>query len=122
MPQPAVKQEQLPANDSAYVKPSESVDQEEDDNVPDGPIERTGADNPVKRAVDDFKGIIDEMDDLRELLRAHGVPLRTTRMIVEFGVQNKPDKQVSAIDSAMEQAVESFGEGGLKRSVLENHI
>lgn len=122
MPQPAVKQEQLPANDSDYVRTSESVDKDEVEKNPDGPIKRAGLDNPVKRAIEDFKGIIDEMDDLREILRAHGVPLRTTRMIVEFGVQNKPDKQATAIDSAMEQAVESFGEGGLKREVLENHI
>ena len=122
MPQPAVKQDQLPANDSDYVKPLESVDQEVAEKGPDGPIKRATTENPVKRAIEDFKGIIDEMDDIRELLRAHGVPLRTTRMIVEFGIQKKPDKQADAIDSAMEQAVASFGEGGLQRSVLENHI
>ena len=59
---------------------------------------------------------------MREVLRAHGVPIRTTRMIVEFGVQNKPDKQAMAIDSAMEQAEKSFGEGCLGRTELENHI
>ncbi len=122
MPQPAIKQEQLPANDSDYVKPSESVDKDEAEKDTGGPIKRANPDNPVKRAIEDFKGIIDEMDDLREILRAHGVPLRTTRMIVEFGVQKKMDKQATAIDSAMEQAVASFGEGGLQRSVLENHI
>ena len=122
MSQPSVKQEHLPANDSEYAKALESVSQDEAEKAPDTPAKRASVDNPVKRAVEEFKGIIDEMDDLREVLRAHGVPLRTTRMIVEFGVQNKPDKQATAIDSAMEQVEESFGEGGLKRSVLENHV
>ncbi len=109
----APKQTLQPANDSDYVEVS---DQDE----PDSASQTT--DNPVKRAIEEFNLLIDEMDDLREYLRAHGVPLRTTRMIVEFGVQNKPDKQAMAIEGAMEQAEISFGEGCLKRSELENHI
>lgn len=120
MSQRAVKQEQLPANDSDYQKDSEIAETAALRN--DDSSFQKSAENPIKRAVEDFRGLIDEMDDIRELLRAHGVPLRTSRMIVEFGVQNKPDKQAVAIDSAMEQAAATFGEGCLERHVLENHI
>lgn len=120
MSQRAVKQEQLPANDSDYQADSEPADKAARKS---GASDlQNNAENPIKRAVEDFKGLIDEMDDLRELLRAHGVPLRTSRMIVEFGIQNKPEKQAVAIDSAMEQAAATFGEGSLERHVLENHI
>lgn len=120
MSQPAVKQEQVPANDAAYQKASEQGNTET--KAKDSTEKPLSGPNPVKQAVEEFKSLIDEMDDLREVLRAHGVPLRTTRMIVEFGIQNKPDKQAIALDGAMEQVVKSFGEGCLERQVLENHI
>ena len=121
MNQPAIKKDQRPANDPAHEEEVSVVETHLDDiDHFDGTT--SIAENPVRRAVDDFRNIIDEMDDLREVLRAHGVPLRTTRMIVEFGVQKNPEKQSMAIDSAMGQAKESFGEGILERRVLENHI
>ncbi len=120
MSQPAAKQEQAPANDAEYQPSSEpNVSQV---NVKDRAAEAVKSNNPIKQAVEDFRSLIDEMDDLREILRAHGIPLRTTRMIVEFGVQKKPEKQAMAIDSAMEQAEKTFGEGCLERHVLENYI
>ncbi len=122
MSQAAQKQALQPANDPDYT---ESSEKDELDSASESSGETRlidGVDNPVKRTVEEFNGLIDEMDDLREVLRAHGVPIRTTRMIVEFGVQNKPDKQAIAIDSAMEQAEQSFGEGCLERTELENHI
>lgn len=122
MSQAAQKQALQPANDSDYT---ESSEEDELDSASESSGETRlaeGGDNPIKRTIEEFNGLIDEMDDLREFLRAHGVPLRTTRMIVEFGVQNKPDKQTTAIDSAMEQAEKSFGEGCLERTELENNI
>ncbi|MGQ7845719.1 hypothetical protein ACUNV4_14650 [Granulosicoccus sp. 3-233] len=117
MPQAAVEKKQLPANDAEYGDDADVEQAGEEARRP-----RSTADNPVKRAVEEFSDLINEMDDIREMLRAHGVPLRTTRMIVEFGVQKKPDKQAVAIDSAMEQAESAFGQGGLSRQALENHI
>ena len=69
--------------------------------------EAVDAENPVREAVDRFCSLIDEMDHIRENLRAAGLPLRTTRMIVEFGVQDKKDQRDQAIDAAMTTSVES---------------
>lgn len=122
MSQPALKREQCPANDSAYRAGAEGEGAGTPDKQHSNPVKLVSSDNPVRRVIEEFKDLIDEMDDLREVLRAHGVPLRTTRMVVEFGLQNKPDKQAMALDSAMEQAEKSFGEGCLSRKALENHI
>lgn len=110
MSEAAAKRDPSPANDSQYGVPAENQ------------TAQAAVDNPVRRTIDEFRCLIDEMDDIREVLRAHGVPLRTTRMMVEFGIQNKPQQQASAIDSAMEQAEAAMGEGSLKRGDLENHI
>ena len=118
MGQPSVKQDQLPANDSEYVRPADTAKHEEDT---DKSI-KSPNNNAVTRAIEEFREFIDELDDLREVLRSHGIPLRTTRMIVELGVQNKPDKQAIAIDAAMEEAEKQFGDACLTRNVLDNHF
>lgn len=78
--------------------------------------------NEIRETIREFRTLIDEMDEIRENLRAHGVPLRTTRMIVEFGIQNKPERQASAMDGAMEQVEKQFGTSGLSRKELESYI
>ena len=119
--EPAVKHNRLPANDSDYEKAVDAGDEIHAEPSHQKPARVTN-DNSITRAIEEFREIIDEMDDLREVLRAHAIPLRTTRMIVEFGVQNKPDKQALAIDAAMEEAEKSLGQSCLSRDVLENHI
>lgn len=64
--------------------------------------------NPVKAAMELFRSLIDEMDDLRENLRAAGLPLRTTRMIVELGVQGQHDKRAEALVAAAPNVAEVF--------------
>ena len=76
----------------------------------------------MKRAIDEFRGLIDEMDDIRAVLGAHGVPRRSIRMMVEIGIQKSPETLVTAIDSAMKRARKSVGDGCLKRADLENYI
>jgi len=120
--QPAVKQDQHPANDSDYTAASDNQTQvEKGENHPQDHKASLG-NNPVKRAVDDFSRLIAEMDDIRENLRAHGIPLRTTRMIVEFGIQEKIEKQADSIDSALGQAHAKYGEGSITREKLESDI
>jgi len=79
-------------------------------------------DNIVRTTIEEFRTLINEMDDIRETLRARGVPLRTTRMIVELGLQNRLDDQAAAMDSAIEQAAETNGEGSMEREDLESQI
>lgn len=123
MSQSAQKQALQSANDPEYAELTDHLEPNTAASVSLDNIKLIeGSDNPVKRAVEEFNGLVDEMDDLREVLRAYGVPLRTTRMIVEFGVQNKPVEQARAIDSAMEQSEQALGEGCLQRTELENHI
>lgn len=140
MAQPAVRQDQLPATDA---------DSEQQDGSATGPVpapvpepasasDSTAAneaetqtrqapalkvaDNPVRRVIEELRTLSDEMDDLREHLRAHGVPLSTTRMLVELGIQKNPKKQAQAIVGAVNQAEKSFGKGCIDRPTLENHI
>ncbi|MFK7993426.1 MAG: hypothetical protein AB8B87_04765 [Granulosicoccus sp.] len=122
MAQPAVKRDQHPANDPDYASESEKATKVKSGENPGPSTDASIADNPVKRSVEEFSRLIDEMDDIRENLRANGIPLRTTRMIVEFGIQEKPDKQAMTIDSALDQARAQFGDGCIERSVLENDI
>jgi len=124
--QPAIKQNaqlhEVSIRDTDPASPDSKQAQDNDAIKASLPGLIAGVDNPVKKAVDEFRGIIDEMDDIRENLRAHGIPLRTTRMIVEFGIQKKPEKQAPAIDSALEQASATYGENGITRASLENEI
>lgn len=110
MSEAAAKPDLSPANDSQYGATSQS------------PSSVTANDNAVRRTVEEFRCLIAEMDDIREVLRAYGVPLRTTRMMVEFGVQKNSEQQVAAIDSAMEQSEKAMGEGCLKRIDLESQV
>ena len=112
MSEAAAKRDLSPANDSQYGKGNNA-------SIAGASV---NTDNPVRRTIEEFRCLIDEMDNIREILRAHGVPLRTTRMMVEFGIQKKPQQQASAIDSAMEQSVQAVGEGCLERADLENHV
>lgn len=122
MSQAAQKQALQPANDSDYAD-QPSLDKHESTSQADSQVQSVvSIDNPVKRAVEEFSGLMDNMDDLREVLRAHGVPFRTTKLIVELGLQGNPDKQAITIDSAMEHAEQELGEGCLTRSELESHI
>jgi len=126
VPEAAAKRDLSPANDSQYDNSTEGrstpvIKHAINPGINPG-INPAINDNPVRRTIEEFRCLIDEMDDIREFLRAHGVPLRTTRMMVEFGVQKKPQQQASAIDSAMEQSEQAMGEGCLARSDLENHV
>ena len=117
----AIKHNQLPATDPDFEEAADADDEIQTEASHQKSAEVT-RDNSIVRTMDEFREIVGEMDDLREVLRAHAIPLRTTRMIVELGIQNKPDKQALAIDATMEEAEKSLGRSCLSRDVLENHI
>jgi len=117
MGQPAVNQDQLPANDSNYT---DAVDADEQEMLASKSLQPS-ANNAITRVIEELRDITGEIDDLRELLRAHGVPHRTSRMIVELGLQNNPDKQALVINAAMQELERKFGAGGLTREALESH-
>lgn len=83
---------------------------------------RTAPANDVSRAVKDFSRLNAERDELRAELRAHGIPLRVTKVLVELGLQNQSDEQAVAMDAALEQAAVKHGAGALDRATLEELV
>lgn len=78
--------------------------------------------NEVSRAVRDFARLHAARNELRSELRAHGVPLRVTKVLVELGLQNQSDEQAVAFDAALAQAWREHGEGSLDRATLEGQV
>jgi len=75
-------------------------------------------DNVVRESVDEFVRLNREMNERRQTLRAHGVPLRTSAMMVNFGLQKQPERQSEAMDGALDQSRREMGEGMLDRERL----
>jgi len=94
--------------------------------VPEGEDEGAGEGaehvNPVRRTVEEFVALTRAMDEVRATLRAQGVPLRVTAMLVELGLQRQLEKQSEALDGALEQAERSHGAGSLERATLEARV
>lgn len=84
--------------------------------------EDSSGDNAVRRTVREFIRLTDTMDDIRAVLRAHGVPLRVTRILVELGLQKQPEKQSEAMESALAQAERAHGSGALDAETLREHV
>lgn len=77
---------------------------------------------PVQRFVSEIVACVREIENQREQLRAHGIPLRTTRQIVELGVQSQQEKQATMIDGALAMSAREYGESAMSREELERRI
>ena len=82
--------------------------------VADAPV----ADNVVRESVAEFVKISREMEERRQTLRAHGVPLRMTAMLVNFGLQKQPERQAEAMDGVLARSSREEGEGLIDRERL----
>ena len=74
------------------------------------------------RLVAEIRSLITEMDELRAELVAHGVPLRTVRMMVELGVQDQHEKQAALIDSSLVIVEQELGAGVIPASCWSTRI